>query len=120
MQLSYPIKTVRISAKILFLASSTSMFLLFIMYSANLTSEMTTGSGLHPVRNFDDVMKGNYEVIVKEATSQSEELKNALPGTAKHKYYHDHMKGNPKATVKGLDEALKIAVSNLVRKNQSP
>ena len=89
MQLSYPIKTVRTSAKILLLASGTSMYLLFVMYTANLTSEMTTGPGSHPVRNFDDVLKGGYKVIVKEATGQSEELKNALPGSAKHNYYHD-------------------------------
>ena len=112
MQLSYPIKTVRISAKILLLASGTSMYLLFMMYSANLTSEMTIGPGSHHVRNFDDVIKGDYKVIVKEATSQSEELKNALPGTAKREYYHDQIKGNPKAYVKGLDEAMEIMKDN--------
>ena len=108
MQLSYPIKAVKISAKILLLVSGISMYLLFMYYSADLTTEMTTGPGLHPVRNFDDVIKGNYKVIVKEATGQSEEMKNAIPGTAKHKYYHDQMKGNSKAIVKGQDDAIKM------------
>ena len=108
MQLSYPIKTAKISAKILLLASGISMYLLFMVYSADLTTEMTTGPGLHPVRNFDDVIKGNYKVIVKEATGQSEEMKNAIPGTAKHKYYHNQMKGNSKAIVKGQDDAIKM------------
>ena len=108
MQLSYPIKTAKISAKILLLASGISMYLLFMVYSADLTTEMTTGPGLHPVRNFDDVIKGNYKVIVKEATGQSEEMKNAIPGTAKHKFYHNQMKDNPKAIVKGQDDAIKM------------
>ena len=88
------------------LVSGMSMYLLFMMYTADLTTEMTTGPGLHPVRNFDDAIKGEYKVIVKEATGQSGEMKNAIPGSAKHKVYHDQMKGNPEAFVKGLEEAI--------------
>ena len=112
MQLSYPIKTVKISAKILLLVSGISMYLLFMYYSADLTTEMTTGAGQHPVRNFEDVINGDYKVIVKEATGQFEEMKNALPGTAKHKYFHSQMKDNPKSIVKGQDEAIKMMNEN--------
>ena len=112
MQLSYPVKTVRISAKILLLTSGISMYLLFMFYSADLTTEMTTGQGLHPVRNFEDVINGDYKVIVMEATGQFEEMKNSLPGTAKHTYYHNQIKGNPKPIVKGQEEAFKMMNEN--------
>ena len=107
-QQSYPIQTAKISAKILLLVSGMSMYLQFMMYEADLTTQMTAGSGLHPVRNFDDVIKGDYKVIVKEATGQFEELKNAIPGTSKHTVYHDQIKGNPKWIVKGQSEAMKM------------
>ena len=74
----------------------------------NLTTQMTAGSGLHPVRNFDDVIKGDYKVIVMEATGQFEELMNAIPGTPKHRVYHDQIKCNPKGIVKGPSEAIKM------------
>ena len=112
MQLSYPIQTTKISAKTLLLVSGMSMYLLFIVYTADLTTEMTTGPGLHPVRSFDDVIKGGYKVIVKEATGQSEELKNAVPGSAKHSVYHDQIKGNPEYIVKGQSEAIKMLEEN--------
>ena len=84
------------------------MYLQFMMYGADLTTRMTAGSGLHPVKNFNDVIKCDYKVIVKEATGQFEELKNAIPGTSKHTVYHDQIKGNPKWIVKGQSEAMKM------------
>ena len=108
MQLSYPINPAKRSAKILLLTSGTAMYLLFELYSADLTTEMTTGPGMHPVRNFDDVIKGDYKVIVKGGTAQFNEMTNSMPGTAKHRYYHDKMKDNDAAIVNGLDEALEM------------
>ena len=107
MQLGYPIQTVNISAKILLLVSGISMYLLFMYYTADLTTLMTAGSGMVPVRNFEDVIKGDYKVIVMKGAAQYGELMNAIPGTAKNNYFHNEMKGNPKATVSGLKEALK-------------
>ena len=49
---------------------------------------------------------------MKEATGQFEEMKNALPGTAKHKYFHSQMKDNPESIVKGQDEAIKMMNEN--------
>ena len=108
MQLSYELQTVKISAKTLLFISGMSMYLLFMMYTADLTTEMTTGPGLHPVRNFDDVIKGGYKVIVKAYTGQSEEMKNAIPGSAKHKVYHNQIKDNPKYLVSGQAQAMEM------------
>ena len=108
MQLGYPIQTVNISAKILLLVSGLSMYLLFMYYTADLTTLMTAGSAAVPVRNFGDVIKGDYKVVVKKGTGQFGELKNAKPGTAKYNYYHNEMKDNPKAYVSGQDEAIKM------------
>ena len=108
MQQSYLTQNFKISGKILLLVSGMCMYLQFMMYGADLTTRMTAGSGLHPVKNFNDVIKCDYKVIVKEATGQFEELKNAIPGTPKHTVYLDQIKGNPNGIVKGLSDAIEM------------
>ena len=108
MQLSYELQTKKISAKILLFISGMSMYMLLMMYTADLTTEMTTGPGLHPVNNFDDVIKGDYKVLVKASTGQYEEMKNAVPGSAKHKVYLDQIKDNSKYLVSGQQQAIEM------------
>ena len=108
MQLSYELQTKKISSKILLFISGMSMYMLLMMYTADLTTEMTTGPGLHPVNNFDDVIKGDYKVLVKASTGQFEEMKNAVPGSAKHKVYLDQIKDNKKYQVSGQQQAIEM------------
>ena len=106
MQLSYPIKDFTLSSRVLLFVSGMALYLVFEYYIADLTGTMTAGPGKHTVRGFDDVLNGDYNILVKKSTAMFEQLENAIPGSAKHKVYLNKVKDNPAALVKDLKEAM--------------
>ena len=106
MQLSYPIKDITLSSRVLLFVSGMALYLVFEYYIADLTGTMTAGPGKHTVRGFDDVLNGDYNILVKKSTAMFEQLENAIPGSAKHKVYLNKVKDNPAALVKDLKEAM--------------
>ena len=51
------------STTLLTLTLSLLTMFIWIYYTGDITAEMTSGPGPHPVKNFDDVIKYDYEVI---------------------------------------------------------
>jgi hypothetical protein len=56
------------------------------------------------ITSFQDVLDGNYKVLVHKSTSSEELLKSADPTSAMFKYYYDRMDGNPDAFVYSDEE----------------
>ena len=62
--------------------------LVFIYYSNDITAKMTAGSASHPVRNFQDVIDGEYKVIVIDGNGRALGLlKDSKENTAKHSVF---------------------------------
>ena len=54
----------RLSTQILTLTTSLLTFVLFVYFTSDIISEMTSGPREIPVRNFDDVLEQGYKVVV--------------------------------------------------------
>ena len=68
-------------------------FLLFAMYTCDLTARMTTGPKELPIRSFEDILRSDYRVFTVEGGATVETLANSKPGTAMHKVYYETMVG---------------------------
>ena len=72
----------RISApRILFFFGGIVLFVLFAHYEANLTASMTSGPGRSTIKSFDDVIKGEYKVVVEDSTSMHIFMQTAQKGS---------------------------------------
>ena len=96
------------SSKFLFMAGSLYAYLMFVIYTADLTANMTVRSNKVPVRNFYDVLEEGYQVYVWEDAVAHQVLANAIPGSAMHEVYHKTMSKNDKAFYSGNDMANEI------------
>ena len=80
-------------------------YLIFVIYSADLTANMTVRSNKVPIRNFYDVLEEDYQVYVWEDAVAHQVLANAIPGSAMHEVYHDTMKINNHVFYTGVAHA---------------
>ena len=108
MQLQYGIYHSTLSSRIVVLFCGISFYLIYAYYVSDLTAAMTTKPPGNPVKSFNDVIKGDYKILVKDATSQFTQLKNSAPGSAKYQVYQNQIKGNPKAFVTNQAEAIRV------------
>ena len=108
MQLSYDMNRSTISSRILLLMCGISFYLIFAYYTSDLTAQMTSKPQGSPVKSFEDVIKGDYKIIVTPGTAQFAQLKNSVPGSAKYQVYQDQIKANPTSLVKNQAEAIQV------------
>ncbi len=104
-----------LSKKILTITAGYFSIVSMAYYEGMLTSFMTTQSSTVYFREFADVLSLGYQVIVNEGTKHVTDLETALPGTGRHKVYHETMRGNPEAfcpTAKTCIDAL-LSTPNL-------
>ena len=72
--------------RLITLTLSVLTIIMFVYYTADITTEMTGGSASNPVRTFDDVIK--YEVkVITTADFMVNLLSESKPGTAKHQVF---------------------------------
>ena len=88
--------------------SGISLYLIAAHYEADLTAEMTSSLVETSIKSFDDVIKREYKVIVREGAAQHMELKYSAPGTAKYQVYQDHIKDNSEAILKAEVDPLQV------------
>jgi ABC-type amino acid transport substrate-binding protein len=58
--------------------------------------------------SFQDVIDGNFKVLVTKSSSNHELLKTADPTSAMFKYYYDNMEGNSDYFVNSAEQAMVI------------
>lgn len=106
MQLGYQISTKAMSTKVIYYTASVSMFCFYSYFACDLTARMTAGPAATPIRNFQDVIDGGYQVVTRPDTSNHRMLRDSEPGTAMHKIYYDTMHDDPDQFYIKIDDAL--------------
>ena len=106
MQLSYQISTKAMSTRVIYYTASISMFAIYSYYACDLTARMTAGPAATPIRNFQDVIDGGYQVVTRPDTSNHRMLRDSEPGTAMNKLYYDTMHDDPDQFYIKIDDAL--------------
>ena len=102
MELPFNIGMNQLSSRIIFVFAGFATFVLYAHYEANLTAMMTSGPKENTIKSFDDVIKGEYKVVVEAATSMEIFMRTADPGSAMHQVYYETMENNEEAFVDGL------------------
>jgi hypothetical protein len=88
------------SAKMISLSTGLMTCILWCHFSSDLMARMTSAPQTTTgIRSFQDVIDGNFNVVVMEFSANHEFLQDADPTSAKYKYYHNNMNGNPDAFV---------------------
>ena len=110
MQQNYTLSLRSISSKILYLTVGLCTYVIFALYSADLTTMMTVGSHEPSIKSFSDVIKYDFNVMTHKATSWHGILKKSLPGTAMSQVYNEKMDGNPNSILvgKSTDESTEM------------
>jgi hypothetical protein len=111
MQLDYGVVIRTLSAKILFLLSGLSTYLIFTYYTSDLTARMTSGPQAVTISSFQDVIDRGYKVLVLEDTSYHLFLKTAKKDSAMYKVYYNTMHGNPDAFAGSPSDSLEIPLT---------
>ena len=81
-------------------------YLLFSYYESVLTAELTTVGAKISIRNFQDVINQQYNVIVLYSSSNHEILRNAEEGTAMNKVYYNTIHDYPDQFVTSLADGV--------------
>ena len=92
------------AARIVSLTLSVLAFVMFAFYTTNITAEMTSGPPTIPVRNFDDIIRHDYKVILSSSYLKKI-LASEEPGTAKHTVYKTYVE--PRGKLMTMGEAFK-------------
>ena len=100
------------SSRFLFMAGSLYAYLVFVIYTADLTANMTIRSNKVPVRNFHDVLEKGFQVYVWEDAVAHQVLASAMPGSAMHEVYDKTMDQNDQVFFTGNDMANDILAQN--------
>ena len=106
-QLSYNVVLKSTSARIIYLSGSIMAYVLFSNYEAGLTAELTTVGAKLNIRNFQDVLNNEYNVIVLHSSSNHEILRSAEEGTAMHNVYYSNMHDYPDQFVTSNKDGVK-------------
>ena len=84
---------------------------------------MTAGPGSNPIKNFQDVIDRDINVVARHSTSNHEVLKTAVEGTPMYNYYYDTMHDDPNYFVKvrvQIDYTLVLCIdSTSIRKEDA-
>ena len=105
-QLSCNVVVKSTSARIIYLAGCIMAYLLFSYYESVLTAELTTVGAKISIRNFQDVINQQYNVIVLYSSSNHEILRNAEEGTAMNKVYYNTIHDYPDQFVTSLADGV--------------
>ena len=92
------------AARIASLTLSILAFVIFAFYTTDITAEMTSGPPTIPVRNFDDIIRHDYKVILSSSYLKKI-LASEEPGTAKHTVYKTYVE--PRGKLMTMGEAFK-------------
>merc|ERR1712061_697518 len=109
LQISFDLLTTHLaSSRILIIVGSFYTYLMFVLYTADLTANMTIRSNKIPIRNFHDVLEHGFQVYVWEDAVAHQVLASATPGSAMHEVYYETMHNNPEVLYTGTDRQKKI------------
>ena len=97
-----------VSSKMLFLNASIYAYLIFVIYAADLVSNMTIRSKGLEIGSFQDVLEQGYQVYVWHDAISHQILANAYPGSAMHDVYYKTMHNNNEAFYTGVEELTQI------------
>lgn len=100
------------SSRFLFMAGSIYAYLMYIIFTADLTANMTIRSNKVSVRNFYDVLEQDFQVYVWEDAVAHQVLANAVPGSAMHEVYYKTMHQKDQVFYTGNDMANDILTHN--------
>ena len=106
MQLTYRISAKAMSTRVIFYTASIFMFLIYSHFECDLTARMTCRPTIVPIKNFQDVVQGGYQVVVRPDSSNHKVLKDSQPGTPMHQVYYETMHGDPDQFYNKIDDAL--------------
>ena len=100
--------------RILQLTLSILAFMIFAVYTTDITSQMTSISNLgNLVATFDDVLQNkDIRVIVVTGTSWASHIRRSAPGTAKYEVYTNMIENNDRAWFPTIEAAKDGVLSN--------
>ena len=107
MQLTYRVSIESNAARIALMSASTCAYVLFSIWSADITAGMTTGPRTVPIRNFQDIIDNGYRVITRPSTVNSYLLRTATEGTPMRQVWNE-IKDDPSHFYIKISEALDI------------
>ena len=112
MQWSYDVTVKTISAKLIFFSASLGLYVIFVIYSADMTARMTSMPPTVPIKSFQDVIDRDYKVVTRPGTSNHEFLKTSAVGSPMHSFYYENMHEDPTAFIPKLGDALSYIRDN--------
>ncbi len=81
------------TTRIVYLTTNLSMFLIFVVYSSDLTARMTAGAPEAVPNSFQDVYKYSYTLVYLKDTAEEKILSSGPEGTFKQKVFEERSKG---------------------------
>ena len=125
---SHPDSTKPLATRLLTLSVSILTLLMFVSYTNDITAEMTSGPAPIPVKNFEDVLFHDYNVIVSSGFYKKL-LALSPPGSAKYMVYKLFLE--PQDKLPTVDDAFRMVteeekvlyyygLSSMVSKNAKP
>ena len=91
-----------------------TMTVLFIHYTADLTTTMTVTTDTVPIKSLIDIYKKGYDVLLPASGAVRTILKNAQPGDPLNEFYVKKIEGNPSSMWTNFSNAF---VEQQLRKN---
>ena len=82
------------------------MYFIYAYFACDLTARMTAGPASTPIRNFQDVLDGGYQVVTRPDTSNHRMLRDSKEGTPMHQVYYGSMHEDPDQFYTKIDDAL--------------
>ena len=70
-------------------------YLVFEFYTADLISLMASPPKLSTIKTFEELLNGEYKLIVWAETNEDQYLKSAPVGSLERLAYDTHIRGNP-------------------------
>ena len=112
LQISFDLATHFASSRVLIIVGSLYTYLMFVLYTADMTANMTIRPNKIPVRNFHDVLEHGFQVYVWEDAVAHQVLASATPGSAMHEVYYETMHHHPEVLFTGTGRQSEILVDN--------
>ena len=103
----------RVGAKMVYLTTTLTGFLIFTSYAALLTASMVTAARLPSIKSFPDIIDQNYKIFLWEGSSSEVSFRTATPGSPRHTIYTKLIRGREhEALFRSGDQALAIMRSD--------
>lgn len=111
-QLEYPIFAHGKSVKILHVCTCLYAYLLFTMYTADLTSRLTVLPGQASFTSMQEALDNDYKIVLIEGSVSEIIFSSAVPGTSYHQAWHEVIRPNPYLLTKNIKDARDLALTD--------